>query len=94
MTCLQEVEKLIDNNLQLITDYTKRAAELIGSVRVLEKERDKLTKKNRGLEVVRCKDCVKLNRHDCPMAYIENKILQFAAVEPNFYCGKGKLKED
>ena len=70
---MQEVEKLIDNNLQLITDYTKRAAELIGSVRQLEKERDKLTKKNRGLEVVRCKDCVKLNRHDCPMAYIERK---------------------
>ena len=91
---LQEVEKLLDNNLQLITDYTKRAAELIGSVRQLEKERDKLTKKNRGLEVVRCKDCVKLNRHDCPLAYIENKTLQFAAVEPNFYCGKGKFKED
>ena len=94
MARLQEVEKLLDNNLQLITDYTKRAAELISSVRQLEKERDKLTKKNRGLEVVRCKDCVKLNRHDCPMAYIENKTLQFAAVEPNFYCGKGKLKED
>ena len=94
MTRLQEVEKLLDNNLQLITDYTKRAAELIGSVRVLEKERDKLTKKNRGIEIVRCKDCVYLNRHDCPMAYIENKTLQFAAVEPNFYCGKGKLKED
>ena len=94
MTRLQEVEKLLDNNLQLITDYTKRAAELISSVRVLEKERDKLTKKNRGLEVVRCKDCVKLNRHDCPMAYIENKTLQFAAVEPNFYCGKGSLSEE
>ncbi len=93
-TRLQEVEKLLDNNLQLITDYTKRAAELIGSVRQLEKERDKLTKKNRGLEIVRCKDCVKLNRYDCPMAYIENKTLQFAAVEPNFYCGKGELKED
>ncbi len=94
MARLQEVEKLLDNNLQLITDYTKRAAELISSVRQLEKERDKLTKKNRGLEVVRCKDCVKLNRHDCPMAFIENKTLQFAAVEPNFYCGKGELKED
>lgn len=94
MTRLQEVEKLLDNNLQLITDYTKRAAELIGSVRQLEKERDKLMKKNRGIEIVRCKDCVKLNRHDCPMAYIENKTLQFAAVEPNFYCGKGELKED
>lgn len=94
MARLQEVEKLLDNNLQLITDYTKRAAELIGSVRQLEKERDKLMKKNRGIEIVRCKNCVKLNRHDCPMAYIENKTLQFAAVEPNFYCGKGKLKED
>ena len=94
MTRLQEVENLLDNNLQLITDYTKRAAELISSVRVLEKERDRLIKKNRGVEIVRCKDCVKLNRHDCPMAYIENKTLQFAAVEPNFYCGKGKFKED
>jgi predicted hydrocarbon binding protein len=93
MTRLQEVEKLIDDNLALITQYSKRAAELMGSVRQLEKERDKLTKKNRGLEVVRCKDCVKLNRYDCPMCYIENETLQFVAVEPNFFCGKGKLKE-
>lgn len=49
MTRLQEVEKLLDNNLQLITEYSKRVAELIGSVRILEKERDKLTKKNRGV---------------------------------------------
>ncbi len=93
-TRLQEVEKLLDNNLQLITDYTKRAAELIGSVRQLEKEREKLMKKNRGIELVHCKDCIYLNRHDCPMCYIENKTLQFAEVKPNFYCGKGKLKED
>lgn len=50
MTRLQEVEKLLDNNLQLITEYSKRVAELIGSVRILEKERDKLTKKNRRTE--------------------------------------------
>lgn len=94
MTRLQEIEMLLDNNLALITEYSKRIAELMGSVRVLEKERDKLTKKNRGLEVVRCKDCVKLNRYDCPMCYIENKTLRFAAVEPYFFCGKGKLKEE
>ena len=64
MTRLQEVEQLIDNNLNLVTDYTKRAAELIGSIRVLEKEREKLTKKNRGVEIVRCKDCIYLNRND------------------------------
>lgn len=40
MTRLQEVEKLLDNNLQLITEYSKRVAELIGSVRILEKERE------------------------------------------------------
>lgn len=45
MTRLQEIEKLLDDNLRLITDYTKRAAELIGSVRILEKEREKLMKK-------------------------------------------------
>lgn len=94
MTRLQEVEKLLDNNLQLITEYSKRVAELIGSVRILEKERDKLTKKNRGVEIVRCKDCVRLNRHDCPMCYIENKTLQFVEVKPNFYCGKGQLNEE
>lgn len=93
MTRLQEVEKLLDTNLALIAEYSKRAAELIGSVRVLEKERAKLTKKNRGVEIVRCKDCVRMNRYDCPMCYIENKTLQFIAVEPNFFCGKGKLKE-
>ena len=64
MTRLQEVEKLIDENLALITQYTKRAAELIGSVRQLEKERNRLMKKNKGIEIVRCKDCVKLNRND------------------------------
>lgn len=94
MTRLQEVENLLDNNLQLITDYTKRAAELISSVRVLEKERDKLIKKNRGVEIVHCKDCVYLNRNDCPMCYIENKTLQFAEVKADFFCGKGRLKED
>lgn len=93
MTRLQEVEKLIDDNLALITQYSKRVAELMGSVRQLEKERLKLTKKNRGLEIVRCKDCVKLNRYDCPMCYIENKTLQFAEIKPNFYCGLGRLKE-
>lgn len=93
LTRLQEVEKLLDTNLALITEYSKRAAELMGSVRILEKERAKLTKKNRGVEIVRCKDCVRMNRYDCPMCYIENKTLQFIAVEPNFFCGKGKLKE-
>lgn len=94
MTRLQEVEQLIDKNLALVAEYSKRAAELMGSVRTLEKERDKLMKKNRGIEIVRCKDCVKLNRYDCPMCYIENKTLQFAEVKPNFYCGAGKLTED
>lgn len=94
MTRLQEIEKLLDDNLQLITDYTKRAAELISSVRVLEKEREKLVKKNRNIEIVRCKDCIFLNRHDCPMCYMENKTLQFAEVKPDFFCGKGKVKED
>lgn len=42
MTRLQEVEKLLDTNLALITEYSKRVAELIGSVRALEKEREKL----------------------------------------------------
>ena len=93
MTRLQEIEQLLDSNLLLINDYSKRIATLMGSVRQLEKERDKLTKKNRGLEVVRCKDCVKLNRHDCPMCYIESKTLQFAEVKPNFYCGAGQTKE-
>ncbi len=94
MTRLQEVEKLLDNNLQLITEYSKRVAELIGSVRILEKERDKLTKKNRGVEIVHCKDCVYFNRHDCPMCYIEKQTLQFVEVKPNFYCAKGKLIEE
>lgn len=39
--------------------------------------------------VVRCKDCIYLNRHDCPMAYIEHQTLQFAAVTPDFFCAKG-----
>lgn len=93
MTRLQEVEKLICDNLQIVNEYTRRAAELMGSIRQLEKEREKLTRKNRNLEVVRCKDCVKLNRFDCPMCYIENKTLQFAEMKTSFFCGVGKLKE-
>ena len=46
MTRLQEIEKLLDDNLSLVTQYSKRIAELLGSIRVLEKERDKLMKKN------------------------------------------------
>jgi len=59
-----------------------------------QEERDKLMEKNKGTEIVRCKDCVKLNRYDCPMCYIENKTLQFAEVKPNFYCEAGKLTKD
>lgn len=94
MTRLQEIEKLLDDNLSLVTQYSKRIAELLGSIRVLEKERDKLMKKNRGVEIIRCKDCIKLNRYDCPMCYIENKTLQFVQVKPNFFCGAGKLIEN
>lgn len=93
MTRLQEVEKLLDNNLSLVTQYSKRIAELMGSIRVLEKERNKLMKKNRGIEIIRCRDCVKLNRYDCPLCYIENQTLQFAEVKPNFYCAKGETTE-
>ena len=94
MTRLQDVEKLLDSNIALIADYSKRVAELIGSVRQLEKERDKLMKKNRGLEIVRCKDCVRMNRYDCPFCYIEKKTMQFVAVSPEFYCMKGALKDE
>jgi predicted hydrocarbon binding protein len=93
MTRLQEIEQLLDTNLQLVTDYSKRVAELMGSIRILEKEREKLMKKKKAVEIIHCKDCVKLNRHDCPMCYIENKTLQFAEVKPNFFCGAGSLKE-
>lgn len=93
MTRLQEIDQLLENNNSLITEYSKRIATLIASNRELEKERTKLTKKNRNLEVVCCKDCVKLNRQDCPMCYIENKTLQFAEVKPNFYCAKGETTE-
>lgn len=93
MTRLQEIDQLLENNNDLITNYSKRIATLIASNRELEKERTKLTKKNRGLEVVRCKDCVKLNRQDCPLCYIENQTLQFAEVKPNFYCSKGETTE-
>lgn len=93
MTRLQEIDSLLDNNNNLIAEYSKRIATLISSNRELEKERNKITNKNKKLEVVRCKDCVKLNRQDCPMCYIENKTLQFAEVKPNFYCAKGRTTE-
>lgn len=94
MTRLQEVEKMLIENIALVTEYSKRAAELWGSIRVLEKERANLMKKNRGIEIVRCKDCVKMNRFDCPMSYIENKTLQFINVKPNFYCAAGQMVEE
>jgi len=45
MTRLQEIDNLIDANLELVSYYSRRAAELMGSVRVLEKERKELTGK-------------------------------------------------
>lgn len=93
MTRLQEVEQLIDSNLEIVNQYTKRAAELMGSIRTLEKERDKLMKKAQEGRVIKCKDCIKMNRNDCPMCYIEKQTLQFVNVSPNFFCGSGCLKE-
>ena len=45
MTRLQEIDNLIDANLALVSYYSRRAAELMGSVRALEKERKELTGK-------------------------------------------------
>lgn len=44
MSRLQEVEKLIQDNCRLVSEYTKRAATLMGSVRQLERERERLIK--------------------------------------------------
>ena len=44
MSRLQECEKLIESNCKLVSQYTKRAAELMGTIRQLEKEREKLIK--------------------------------------------------
>lgn len=93
MSRLQEVEKLLDSNLECVTAYSKRCAELLGSIRALEKEREKLMKKKRKNEVVHCQDCAKLNRYDCPLCYIERQTLIFAEVAPDFYCAAGTLKD-
>lgn len=53
MSRLQEVESLIDNNFKLVIEYTKRAAELMRSIRSLEKEREKIMKNNRKNEIVK-----------------------------------------
>lgn len=44
------------------------------------------------VEVVRCKNCVKEGRFDCPLCYIENKTLQFINHDAEFYCGFGERK--
>ena len=44
--------------------------------------------------VVRCEDCVKDGRFDCPICYIENKTLQFINHDANFYCSYGERKEN
>ncbi len=44
------------------------------------------------VEVVRCKDCEKENRFDCPLCYIEKQTLQFINHNADFYCGYGKRK--
>lgn len=44
MARINEIDHLIDKNMELVTKYTKRSAELIGSIRQLEKERDMITR--------------------------------------------------
>lgn len=51
MTRLQEIEKLIYENINLINEYTIRAAELSESVRKLRKERKSLIKNHFGEEI-------------------------------------------
>lgn len=93
MSRLQEVEQLIEQNTELINSYTKRTATLINSIRELEKEREKIMKRKKQKEIVYCKDCVMLNRFDCPFCTIEKQTLQFAEISPDFFCAKGRLKD-
>lgn len=53
MNRLEEIDGLIWYNFQLVEQYSKRAAELLGSIRTLEKERAEIMK--RGTENA-CKD--------------------------------------
>lgn len=48
MSRLEEVEEMLDTNLALITQYSQRIATLINTIRRLEKERERLTRKKRG----------------------------------------------
>ncbi len=45
------------------------------------------------VEVVRCKDCARDGRFDCPICYIEKQTLVFVNHDPMFYCGCGERKE-
>ncbi len=53
MNRLEEIDKLICSNFSLVKQYSKRSAELLGTIRTLEKERAEIMK--RGTENA-CKD--------------------------------------
>ncbi len=44
------------------------------------------------VEVVRCKDCEKEWRFDCPLCYIEHQTMQFINHDAEFFCKYGERK--
>ena len=46
-----------------------------------------------AVPVGRCWDCAKLCLFTCPICFIENKILQFVNISPDFFCGEGEQKD-
>lgn len=42
--------------------------------------------------VVRCKDCEKEGRFDCPLAYIEKQTLCFVNHDADFFCADGERR--
>lgn len=45
-------------------------------------------------EIIRCRDCVKYFRHDCPMSFIEKQEMCFIDRRADFFCGHAERKED
>lgn len=45
-------------------------------------------------ELVRCEDCVRRLRSDCPLCYIENQKLCFIDMRRDFFCGYGEKETE
>lgn len=44
-------------------------------------------------EIIRCRDCARFLRHDCPLSFLEKQRMCFIDMRSDFFCGYAERKD-